>query len=229
MKAPGTRYEPIPVFQLAAERLMQLRQDSLRFIQVGSNDGVYGDPIRMYILKNKWKGILVEPQIDIYTRLIENYKEEIANLIFENIAIGPDRNLVLYRPPTFIERGMSVPHGSTVVSSDPSVVSRQTGIPKEALEKVEVRCVTLDELVERHNYHGFDVLQVDAEGFDLDVLLTLSLDKHRPGLIQFEHGHLNRSQLAKAAEHLAHYDYKFFYGGRDFNDSVAMPSEIFVT
>lgn len=227
MKAPGVGYEPLPVFRLAVEMLMQIKGNSLRFIQVGANDGVYGDPIRPYILGNGWSGILVEPQIDVYNRLKQNYTAQRGRLIFENVAIGTGPGLALYRPPASLEEGQGVPHGLTVVSSDPEVVSRQTGIPKQRLEKIQVQCITLDELVEKHAYQGFDVLQIDVEGFDLDVLFTLSLEQQRPGLIQFEHGHLDRMQLASAADHLTRHRYKLYYGGRDSNDSVAMPYELF--
>lgn len=226
MKAPSVKYEPIPVFRLAAERLMQLRGDRLRFIQVGANDGVYGDPIRSYIYNKAWTGILVEPQIDVFNRLKANYENVGSALIFENLAIGAGSDLILYRPPASVEEGGQIPHGLTVVSSDPKVVSRQAGISVQALEKVRVASITLDELIERHGYEGFDVLQIDVEGFDLDVLQTLSLDRHRPGVIQFEHGHLNRAQLTRAAELLSRHGYRFYYGGREFNDSVAMPQEL---
>lgn len=227
MKAPAVKYEPIPVFHLAIERLMQLRGEVLRFIQVGANDGVYGDPIRRYISSKGWVGILIEPQIDVFNRLKNNYVGKEGRLVFENVAIGSGDDLVLYRPPAFLEDGKEVPHGLTVVSGDPDVVSWQTGIPKQELERVQVPSTTLDELIEKHAYHGFDVLQIDVEGFDLDVLLTLSLERHRPGVIQFEHGHLNRAKLTKAAKYLTDHRYMFFYGGRDFNDSIAMPRELF--
>ena len=60
------------MFRLAVNALMMQRYNQpLSFIQVGANDGVYGDPLRSYVRRFGWKGILVEPQQDVFERLVE--------------------------------------------------------------------------------------------------------------------------------------------------------------
>ena len=229
VKAPSATYTPIPVFQLAVQQLAQLRGNALTFIQVGANDGIFGDPVRYYIMNHGWRGILVEPQPDVFARLKENLPGKADRLIFENIAIGSSGSeLVLYRAPaTHLRPGDGMPHSLTVTSSNPHVVARQTGIAERNLVKLTVPAITLDELADRHGFTQFDVLQIDVEGFDLHVLKTLSLSRFRPGIIQFEHGHLTRAQLNEAATLLSAHDYVIYYGGRACNDSVAMPRELF--
>lgn len=229
MKAPGSPYTPIPVFQLAVQRLMQLRGNELTFIQIGANDGIHGDPIRHYIMSHCWRGILVEPQPDVYERLRENLSSSADRLIFENVAIGSSGSkLILYRAPVnVLKPGEALPHSLTVTSSNPHVVARQTGLPVRSLVKLTVPAITLDELADRHGLAQFDVLQIDVEGFDLHVLKTLSFTRFRPGIIQFEHGHLTRSQLGEAATLLTTHDYAVYYGGRAGNDTIAMPRELF--
>ncbi len=63
------------------------------FIQIGANDGMTMDPIRSYILKYKWRGILIEPQPNIFRALMANYDGE-QQLIFENVAISPEDGVV---------------------------------------------------------------------------------------------------------------------------------------
>ena len=45
----------------------------LTFIQVGAFDGIVGDPLRKYVLKCGWRGILIEPQARAAGKLRELY------------------------------------------------------------------------------------------------------------------------------------------------------------
>ena len=66
-------------------------------MQVGANDGVYGEPLRSCVRRFGWKGILVESRPDVYARIVENYRDSAEHLIFENIAISPDAAQVTRR------------------------------------------------------------------------------------------------------------------------------------
>jgi len=124
-KAPARQVSQLPVFDLAIGTLMQASSKPFRFIQVGANDGIYGDPLRAYIERHHWHGILVEPQPDVFARLIENYSGSRENLIFKNIAISPDQStLRLYRVlDQQILPGQKMQDALTVTSANPSVVA----------------------------------------------------------------------------------------------------------
>ena len=51
------------------------KKDDFFFIQVGANDGLMCDPIRQFIVKHSWGGILVEPVPDYFELLKKNYLE----------------------------------------------------------------------------------------------------------------------------------------------------------
>lgn len=229
-KAPQAGWAPLPVFDLAVERVMQLRGDSLRFIQVGANDGVFGDPLRKYILTRGWRGILCEPQDDVFAALQRNYADIADRLIFEKVAISrSSESLTLYRAPNIgLSADSAMPHALTVTSGSPRVVARQAGVAERDLVKIVTPAMTLDALVERHGFAGFDLLQIDVEGFDFEVLSSLSLDRYRPAIIQFEHGHLKPSVLTEASRFLSKSGYLLLYGGYS-TDSLAMPQELFET
>src|ERR1035438_3422409 len=72
-KAPLPSYQSAPVFSLAIHYLLATRGDQLSFIEVGANDGEFDDPLREYIVKYPWKGVLIEPQPDVFERLKANY------------------------------------------------------------------------------------------------------------------------------------------------------------
>lgn len=66
-------------------------KNSVFFVQVGSNDGSYGDPIRDLVIRNtNWKGLFIEPIPFLFERLKQNYNNS-ERFIFEKIAISTKR------------------------------------------------------------------------------------------------------------------------------------------
>lgn len=223
-KVPA-QFSHIPVFRLAVEALMARRGDALSFVQVGANDGKFGDPLRSYVLTRGWKGVLVEPQPDVFQKLKANYAECTDRLAFENLAISDQGSLTLYLPPLELD-GRDKTYAESIVSSDADVIARQIGMSKNKLRKVIVPAVTLDELLSKHGMVDVDLLQIDAEGYDWQVLQTLSLDRVRPKLIQLETGHMGRRDLTEMARHLNSAGYLIYYGGWQ-GDTVAMEKSFF--
>ena len=56
------------------------------FVQVGSNDAGYGDPLSYHTLHHGWRGLMIEPLPHIYARLRERYAK-VKGLKFANVAI----------------------------------------------------------------------------------------------------------------------------------------------
>ena len=76
------------------------------------------------------EGILVEPQLDVYARLVENYRDCAEHLIFENIAISPDAaQVALFRVPGLAALpGQKMQDSLTVTSMHADVVAKQGGV-----------------------------------------------------------------------------------------------------
>jgi len=62
------------------------KSQEIYFVQIGANDGIYNDPLYKYIRRDKWKGVLIEPQKKIFNRLRNNYKN-VEGIFFLNAAI----------------------------------------------------------------------------------------------------------------------------------------------
>lgn len=171
------------------------RASHVYFAQIGSNDGVRGDPIRRHILRDRWSGLLVEPVPYLFERLRALYPRR-RGLRFENCAIS-DRDGVrtLYRlretdekipgwyeglatffPEVLLKHRWSIPEFEARVISEP------------------VCCLTLESLFRRHRIPRLDVFHVDTEGFDGEVLRQFDFDRFRPSLILFEHKHLDQTE-----------------------------------
>jgi len=73
------------------------RTQNFFFIQIGAHDGRKDDPIYELVQRNRWSGILVEPQPDVFQRLKENYAG-FSGLAFEQAAIVAEGTCMpLYR------------------------------------------------------------------------------------------------------------------------------------
>jgi FkbM family methyltransferase len=220
-------FKPAPIFRLAIEYLIATRGPSLRFIQVGANDGQSGgDPLRPFVLAHPWRGILVEPQAEAIDLLRKNYAGLEDRLIFENVAIASHTSgISLYRGQGTFEDGRSVLN-STVASPNRAVVARQLGMKPEQMEAVLVPTVRLDHLIEKYSFEGFEILQIDTEGYDWQVLQTIDLVNTQPLLIQFEHGHLSPADIGAIASHLNEHGYSLHFGGHQ-SDSLAIHGSLF--
>jgi FkbM family methyltransferase len=211
---------------MAVQLLMATRGEHMKFIQVGANDGTFGDPLRKYILKYPWHGILVEPQPDVFLKLCENYASVADRLKFENVAIaGGHTTIAMYRlAPGANSRASDGTYRSSVVSAYASVTARQLSVSRRDLKQFLVPCTTLDNLITKHNVADLDILQIDTEGYDWQVLKTLTFSNARPSIVQFEHGHLSHRDIDHAVDFLNSCAYKIYWGGWQ-SDTIALRSD----
>src|SRR5829696_1072602 len=75
---------PDPTMQEQILKAIGFKTDVF-FVQVGSNDGVQGDPIHdLIISRQNWRGIFIEPISFLFSRLRKNYGDS-ARFVFENV------------------------------------------------------------------------------------------------------------------------------------------------
>jgi FkbM family methyltransferase len=216
-KAPSN-YQSIPIFDLAVRYLIAMRGEALTFVQVGAHDGK-DDALRPYILKHPWKGVLIEPQPDVFARLKANYAEVNSRISFENVAISNSAApLQLYRLPARIAPSDSI------VSFDRKVIAKQSGIKPHEMEAIAVPTARLDDILHKYQLDP-DLLQLDTEGYEWNVLQTIDLTQSRPRLIRFEHGHMTPQVIGTMTQHLNRYGYLVYYGGYE-GDSVALRNDV---
>jgi len=157
---------------------------TVRFIQVGANDGVVGDFLHPFIVSGAWEGVLVEPGDRARERLVRTYAG-VGGLTIAAEAIWSESGT-----RTFYEV-----EGADELSS----FSRETILvhaPKYAdlegmLRPRPVATLTLDDLADRHGIPRPHVVAVDAEGCDDVVLGSFSIETRQPAMLLFEHVHLS--------------------------------------
>lgn len=210
-------------------------QSSFSIVQVGAYIGdTDNDPLFDFLTEHLHsksvaegrdaKVVLIEPIGEYFEQLRENYKGTTC-IAFEKVAIADSDNpLEMYRL-----------NADPVEAGFPEWLSQLSSLKKERMEQLwdsyermeeaqqwylehrvveSVDCMTLDQLLAKHNLQSLDLLQVDAEGYDYEVLKTLSFDKVKPRFINFERVLLNE-QEAECRAMLESLGYTLFDWGQD--------------
>lgn len=156
-----------------------------QFVQIGANDGIQEDPIRKYIQKYQWRGILIEPVKEYFERLVANYAD-CKNLSFENVAIDAEAGYkTIYKVK---ENHASGPfqwkNGIASLNPDHHKLS---GTPSDEMEAVQVEAITWATLIDKHKIESLDLLQIDTEGYDAMIVRGIDFTRISPNIIRFEH------------------------------------------
>ncbi len=188
------------------------------FIQVGSNDGVSGDPIYRFIQNesSQWRGILIEPVPYLFEKLKMNYLTESIRLIFENIAIDSNKgSRTLYRIS-------ETPQTSTlwfeqIASFDRNMLEKHRRfIPdfdKRVIEET-VMTDTFENLLRKHTVEKIDLVHIDTEGYDFEIIKMIGR-KNMPNVLLFEHKHLTRHDYRHCCKYLRKLEYSLYKQGGD--------------
>ncbi len=204
------------------ERIAKALADnpSVFFVQVGSNDGVRGDPIHDLIVENSgWKGMFIEPVKHLFEKLKSNYQGR-DGFIFENVAVGTERGArVFYHVSEEARRvlGAHLPNWYDQVGSfdRQHIANLVQGKLEPFIVEETVQCVPLQDVLSAHGVDRIDLLHIDTEGFDYKVLAQLDFSKYRPAIVLFEHRHLSDEEKQNAASLLKSEGYRCRHCGAD--------------
>jgi FkbM family methyltransferase len=167
-------------------------------IQVGSNDGVSNDPLYESILKHKRKSFLVEP-IDYLADKLRLLHGGNSFVIVCEFAIHPNSNAVdFFHLSKDAQKQMGdlwKPWFDQIGSFSRQHLIKHSPTIEPFIQKTSITCKTLNQLIVDNNVSSVSILHIDAEGFDLEVLRSMDLDKVKPHMIMLEHKHLNMYPL----------------------------------
>ncbi len=189
------------------------------FVQIGANDGVTYDPLHRYITKHNLAGVALEPAPSVFEVLTRTYAAY-PRVKCINAAIGKERG----RAPLYTVKdehlktedarraftgGASFLKGvrlKTLAGKLPGNID-----PESYVVSTPVEVMTFEDLaVER-----VDFLQIDAEGYDYEILKTVDLRRYRPTIINFESHFLSRGDAEECKALLRAHGYEFFDCGSD--------------
>lgn len=207
--------ELMPSLSMVLAHHLQKRPD-VTFLQIGAFDGRQSDPLYQFITRYHWRGVLVEPMPDAFAKLQEAYRDE-PQVQLQNVAVAQANGTkTLYH---LRRDAAGLPTWAPMLASfDRDVVLRHGAqIPHIAdlIETTDVRCLTLSALLTQTGLDQIDLLQIDAEGWDFEILKLVDFTRIKPAIINYEHAHLNPDDWDSAVGLLVRNGYSVGIGQYD--------------
>ncbi len=175
-------------------------------IQIGANDGITHDPIHKFIKRDAWKGVLLEPQPYVYQRFLKKIYAKNKGIKTVCAAIGEKDGT-----QDIFKIGFSDMRWATGLASfsrekvekafEDGIVAANCSkfgiaIPKDKygwISKEKVEVISPQTLIKRYGIRNIDLLQIDAEGYDLEVIRIFDLPRTQPSAIVFENVGLTKT------------------------------------
>lgn len=204
------------------------KKGNFTVVQVGANDGITNDPIHKFIKRDRWKGVLLEPQPVVFNQYLKRIYQKNKGLHPICAALGrEDGKQKLYKI------GFSEMRWATGLASfskdkikelfENGIVDKNCKkfgitIPQESEKRISFEWVDVicpDTLIKRYQIHQIDLLQIDAEGFDLEIIKIFDIPKNKPKVIIFENVNHGQEDLNDCYEMLKNQGYSLKQFGRD--------------
>jgi FkbM family methyltransferase len=177
------------------------KNNNIKFVQIGANDGIQYDPLFPYVKKRSWKGLMVEPNPIVFKELKENHKNSRSDLTFCNYAIGEEGEFTLFWCEEL----------TGVASFDKEHVVRHLNGANYKILEEDVKMIPFLKLLTIHpTFKKVNILIVDTEGWDAKIIQSINFKEFLADLIVFESWHVEESVLNETIEYLENYGYNCF-------------------
>lgn len=142
------------------------------FVEIGAHDGISFSNTYFFERELEWKGICVEPNPNMFTKLALN-----RGCICEQLCISDSAG----KKDFLLCTGYMLEMYSGLLDNyDPRHLDRieqemhQFGGDKTV---ISVDCITLQGLFDKHNLTSIDLLSIDIEGGELSAIKSIDFDK----------------------------------------------------
>ena len=192
------------------------REPDLFFLQVGGMDGKRFDPIYAFVKHYRWKGIILEPLPDLFEALAANYAGNEGVVLVNAALTDSDGEHEMFRVRRQAVLDGVVPLWAEGLSSlfpDRNALGGRGVSPdlhaalRRHMQVERVKGLTLRSLAERWPMPRLDLLQVDAEGCELQILRQVDWRVHRPKAVHLEHWALPVEERGELLGMLGQQDY----------------------
>jgi FkbM family methyltransferase len=193
----------------------------LSFLQVGANDGFNHDPIHKFIRRDGWKGILLEPQKEVFENKLIRLHEKSRGIVCLNAAMDiVNGEKQLYKISFSKHRwatGLSsfnkevlleaISSGHVMRSSTKEGITPPTN-QDDWIVSEPVQTISPQNLKNQYGLNQIDFLQIDTEGFDFEIIKMVINAGFSPKMIVFEHSHFTSQDLINCTEFLIENNYR---------------------
>ena len=157
------------------------------FVEIGADDGIQGSNTK-YFEEIGWTGVCIEPSPKRFLKLTDNRKCHC-----ENVAISNTDDTVQFMDISGYGKQLS----GIVNMYDPRHKTRIEGDlnnPKNTgYEIVDVRCVTLNSVLDKYDIQHVDFCSIDTEGAEVNILSSIDFDAINIRVIMVENNYKDES------------------------------------
>ncbi len=185
---------------------------AINFIQIGANDGLRWDPLRKFILRDQWSGVLIEPLLPVFEMLCENYSYvNNKHLFFENCTISNTSNKTIdfwtytadFLAPLSLEERIYYLQKSSLEKQQVLNSLTNIGEAESKIQCYKTKCMTLSAIISKYFCNTqVDLIFIDAEGHDDYIIKTIDFEKYKPKAIFYESHNLG-SRSNEIENHLS--------------------------
>lgn len=201
--------------------------EELFFLNIGAMDGVLFDELGGYTHLYGFKGLFVEPIPYLFDRLKKNWDN--GENLFENCAIsdynGEIEMITIDQDAIDSGEVHNCFYGMSAVYPPKNGLGSELDRPtvEQYGKRIMVPCMTLDNLISKHNIQKIDVIKIDTEGHDFHIFKQIDFEKYKPSLIRMEWINLTQEEQKSVIETFLKYGYVHQISGQDI---MALPKEI---
>ncbi len=179
------------------------RKGKFTVVQIGANDGITHDPIHKFIKRDRWKGVLLEPQKAVFDEFLSKIYQKNEGIHVLNAALGDsDGETLLYKIAFSSARwatGLASFDKATILRAFDGHVQRnaekdEITVPEAENERItaeKIQVISPKTLLKKYEIENIDLLMIDTEGFDFEVIKKFYDAEIRPSLIIYEHSHFS--------------------------------------
>lgn len=204
------------------------KHSPVTFLQVGANDGFVHDPLYKFIKRDNWKGIMLEPQPDVFRDSLVKVHKKRPEIVAINAALARnDGTRTLYKIGISDERwatGMSTFDRDVLVKKlKKGTIQYKAGkrgikLPEKEEDMIieeQIATISPETLLGKFGPGGFKLLAIDTEGFDYEIIKMLDFNRISPELVIYEEVNLSVSAAAECRSYLEDHGYLCRAIGKD--------------
>jgi FkbM family methyltransferase len=210
-----------PAVEMVLEALA-LDRPQITYVQIGANDAQHSsNPLRPFMLRHRWRGLLVEPVPRVFERLCRSHAGR-DHLTLENAVVAGADGVTDYYCLAKTDDPLPSWYDQIGSFSRDNVLKHRDLVPGQPIPDIEQRIITLkvpclsfESLCHKHGLGKLDLVHIDTEGYDYEVIKQIDFNAHQPSVLLYEHKHLPAIDKNNCRVYLEHMGYATLEVGAD--------------
>lgn len=219
---PFLRRSPDAELKLEINDLLEYffwRSPDFTAVVIGAFDGVKNDALGGFIARRGCRAVMVEPQLAVFERLSDAFARR-SNVALVNAALDERSGERMFysvdrskgRLPAWTEQLASFDN-EHILKHEPNAPGLS-----DCVVATTIPTISFDDLIRSCDLTRIGALQIDAEGFDAQLLRWFPFDRIKPNLLHYETAHMSAEDLRETRDRLAGLGYRLLPSESPYDD-----------